>query len=1245
MPDVQIHRLIYRALEPRVVFDGAAAATMDVATEPATPADAETAASEAETSQAESSALYEALAGRSHEQGDPSFAPDGSVGADPIGSEFVFIDSSVEDVDTLIAGLNPSANIVMLDSESDGVWQIVNALRNESDVSAIHILAHGDNGELALGNAVVDVEGLRQSYADEFAVIGEALTDKADILIYGCNFSGGAAGAEAVELLGQMTGADIAASSDLTGSSGQGGDWNLETQHGAIEAQAISVEAWGGVLDLPPVANDDTVTATEDSRTIFNPLANDSDAEGDVFLTSFGQPGSGEVTIAMGETGSVEVDSGGTTISLDRNYENPVVFVFTTTENESSSSPDIARVSNITGNSFDLAIVEPNSGNPFDTTDGVHGLETVSYIVLEAGVWTLGDGTVVEVGTRDVATDAGSFTNVTFNHTFGSEPVVLSQVQTNNNTVDYNEARQRNVTGTGYQVTNEPADFQSSAIGVAERIGYLAVSAGAGTWSGIDFEAGITADNVTHVEQGISFASDLGSSVNFLGQLHSFDGPDNAHADASNLSGTGVRVSVQEDRTSDSEVNHTSERIGWLALGGDGLLGAVSGTGLRMASADVQFIYTTADDVFGSESFSYTVEDTIGQTASATVTVNATAETDVVADAATTIANTPVTVNVLDNDNFEGAVTLTAVSAPVNGAVSFNASGSVTYTPNPGFQGVETLTYTVTEDTLGLVETGAVSFTVTSNTAPSANADNIAASEDATTTFNPLANDSDAESDFFLTSFVQPTVGELQLDIGQVGSIDVNSVGTTINFGRSYTNPVVFAFVTTENETSSAPDIARVSNVTGTSFDLRIVEPNSGVGSDTTDGAHGVESVSYIVLEAGIWTLADGTVVEVGKSDVSTGANSFTNVNFTHTFSGTPVAISSIQTDNNGIEFNSARQNNVSGTGYQVTNEPADYQSNAITQAESIGYLVIGQGSGSWSGLNFEAGITADDVTHTDRAVSFSSSLGGAPNLLAQLHTFDGGDNAHLDANSLTASGVNFSVQEDRTLDSEINHTTERAGWLAIGGSGVLQATSGSDYRIASSDARFSYSAPDDVNGVQTFNYTIEDVHGNTDTGLATLNIAPEADTVADVATTAEETAVSFNVLANDAFEGSVVLSNVLPPANGSVTFDAAGNVTYTPNPDFNGVETITYVVSEDTLGVTETGTISVTVTPVNDPPIANDDFVVTDAGRPTPISVLANDTDVDMDSLVVVAASAANGTVSINANGTITYQSAPGFV
>ncbi len=1249
-------RLTYRALEPRIVFDGAGTQTFDAAAEPADASTAEEAANGASESKENGNALTRALTDQSTAQKPPAnAAPDFAFGfltqqdgatGDAARSEIAFIDSAVEDPAELMAGFHAGVEVIVLDADQDGVTQIVDALADRSDVSAIHILAHGSEGSLSLGSAVLDSNTLDTTYRDDLSGLKGALTESADILIYGCDFTAGENGVAAAEALARLTGADIAASNDLTGATDKGGDWDLETRVGSIEAQTAAVEGWGSVLaDAPPTAQDDIANTTEDTRVIFNPLANDSDPEGDVFLTSFTQPASGDVSIAVGETGDIDVDSNGTTINLSRNYANPVVFVFTTTENESSAAPDIARISNITGNSFDLSIVEPNSGNTHDTTDGVHGLESVSYIVLEAGVWTLSDGTVVEVGTRDVSSGANGLTNVSFDHSFAAAPVVLSQVQTNNNGVDYNEARQRSVTASGFRVTNEPADYQSNAITVAESIGFLAISPGAGTWSGIDFEAGVTGDNVTHANRSISFAQDLGPDVNFLAQLHTLDGGDNAHVDARNLDGGGVSVSVQEDRTSDSEINHTTERVGWLALGGDGLLGAVSGTNLHIPSDNVQFIYTPGDDVTGADSFTYTIEDTAAQAATATVALNVTPEVDVADDDATTVLDTPVTFNVFDNDNFEGGVSLTAVSAPSGGSLTFDAVGNITYTPGSGFQGVELLTYTATEDTLGQTETGNIKIVVTGNTAPVATADDIAALEDAPVTFNPLANDSDAESDVFLTSFAQPPTGELELAVGEVGAIDVDSVGTTINLDKSYTNPVVFVFTTTENQTSTAPDIARVSNITGSSFDLRIVEPNSGAGTDTTDGVHGSERVSYIVLEAGVWTLADGTVVEVGTHEVATGANSFTNVAFNNAFAGTPVVLSQVQTDNNGIEFNEARQRDVTGTGYQVTNEPADYQSTAISTAETMGYLVIGQGTGQWSGLDFEAGVTADNITDSGRTIGFTNNLGPAPNFLAQLHTFDGGDNAHLDASGLSGTGVDVNVQEDRTLDSEVRHTTERAGWLALSGNGILYAIDGSDYEIASADVEFKYTPADDVNGAQAFSYSIVDIHANTTSGTATLNLSAEIDTVTDGVATIEETPVTHNVLANDQFEGPVTLAIVYPPANGSVVFDAAGNITYTPNTDFFGTETITYVVSEDTLGVTETGTLVVTVTNVNDAPLAAGDHAQAVSGEAVSVAVLANDTDPDGDSLSVVAASATNGRVTINADGTLTYQPGSGFV
>ena len=69
------------------------------------------------------------------------------------------------------------------------------------------------------------------------------------------------------------------------------------------------------------------------------------------------------------------------------------------------------------------------------------------------------------------------------------------------------------------------------------------------------------------------------------------------------------------------------------------------------------------------------------------------------------------TLTVLNNDNFEGTVSLTNVTGVLNGTVSFNAAGDVTYSPNPDFNGTETLTYTITEDD-GSTETGTVSVTI-----------------------------------------------------------------------------------------------------------------------------------------------------------------------------------------------------------------------------------------------------------------------------------------------------------------------------------------------------------------------------------------------------------------------------------------------------------------------------------------------------------------------------------------------------
>ena len=105
---------------------------------------------------------------------------------------------------------------------------------------------------------------------------------------------------------------------------------------------------------------------------------------------------------------------------------------------------------------------------------------------------------------------------------------------------------------------------------------------------------------------------------------------------------------------------------------------------------------------------------------------------------------------------------------------------------------------------------------------------------------------------------------------------------------------------------------------------------------------------------------------------------------------------------------------------------------------------------------------------------------------------------------------------------------------------------------------------------------------------------------------------------------------------------NADGTVTYTPNPDFHGTDTFTYTVS-DGQGGSATATVTVTVT--NRAPEAVNDATTTASGTPVIVPVLTNDSDPEHAPLTVTAVTpGANGTVTINADGTVTYTPNPDF-
>jgi hypothetical protein len=190
-------------------------------------------------------------------------------------TEIVFIEDNVADLDTLIQGIAAGKEVIILDSTRDGLSQIAAALEGRSGIDALHIISHGAAGTFNLGELTLNAASLNANSA-VLQAIGSSLTAGGDILLYGCDTGAGSSGASFVEQLAIATGADVAASDDLTGSAALGGDWELEVSAGQVEVtnavDAKLAAAYQQVLGLTNA----TVTFTTEANFVNRP--NNTDA-------------------------------------------------------------------------------------------------------------------------------------------------------------------------------------------------------------------------------------------------------------------------------------------------------------------------------------------------------------------------------------------------------------------------------------------------------------------------------------------------------------------------------------------------------------------------------------------------------------------------------------------------------------------------------------------------------------------------------------------------------------------------------------------------------------------------------------------------------------------------------------------------------------------------------------------------------------------------------------------------------
>jgi len=163
------------------------------------------------------------------------------MGRDQIRREIIFVDSRTENLKELLGKATPSRQVVVLSPNRDGVVQITRVLSRMQNVDAVHIFSHGDSGRIQLGKGELSIDNI-QKYQKYLKAWASHMTNAADIMIYGCDVAEGQKGADFVRMLSELTRADVAASTDLTGAADKGGDWVLEKVVGRIETDvALSV--------------------------------------------------------------------------------------------------------------------------------------------------------------------------------------------------------------------------------------------------------------------------------------------------------------------------------------------------------------------------------------------------------------------------------------------------------------------------------------------------------------------------------------------------------------------------------------------------------------------------------------------------------------------------------------------------------------------------------------------------------------------------------------------------------------------------------------------------------------------------------------------------------------------------------------------------------------------------------------------------------------------------------------------
>ncbi|MBK1810396.1 tandem-95 repeat protein [Clostridium sp. YIM B02505] len=718
--------------------------------------------------------------------------------------------------------------------------------------------------------------------------------------------------------------------------------------------------------------------------------------------------------------------------------------------------------------------------------------------------------------------------------------------------------------------------------------------------------------------------------------------------------------------------------------------------GTAVENEDGTIRYTPNTNYKGEDSFSYTISDGHGGTSTATVniTVNAVNNAPNVGNVVKHgLEDTDVNFTFEDfinrfADIDEDALTKIRIeSLPSNGVLKLNGANvrlgdeilvldlsKLTFTPNSNWNGSTSFQWNGNDGTVYANESGTVNITVVPvNDAPVALNDIATVSEDGTVKVSVLNNDSDVERDTLtITSVTKPAHGTAV--INEDGTIsytpDANYNGTdsfnyTISDGHGGTNTATVNI--TVNAVNDAPvvvnDTATVSE-DGT-VKVSVLNNDSDVDGDqltitsVTKPAHGTAVVNE-----------DGTI------SYTPDANYNGNDSFTYTVSdghgGTNIATVNVTVNAvndaptvSNIVKSGLEDTDINFNGGDFSSKFSDIDGNSLTKIKieslpSEGVLKL-------NGVNVKVGdeISAADLSNltftpnSNWNGNTSFKWNGNDGIVYATETGTVNINVTPVNDTPVSAGDIATVLEDGTVKISVltNDSDVDGDLLTI--TSVTNPEHGT--AVVNEDGTISYTPDANYNGADSFTYTVSDGHGGTNTATVniTVNAVNDEPTVGNIAKSGlEDTNINFKFEDFSSKFSDVDGNNLVKvrieslPTNGVLKLNGnevklgdeilvleLSKLTFTPNSNWNGSTSFRWNGNDGTAYATESGTVDITITPVNDAPVAvNDKATVSEDGT-VKISVLNNDSDVDRDALTITSVTKpAHGTAVINEDGTVSY-------